>query len=106
MIPRSGCRQPGNEGQRHASVESDGVRQGSHHQSNRRESIIVTDASLFGRKVACEEGSEPMPAPKKTRALARSLVACEANASKSSLDTEPATVRVYERLRRQLGSPV
>jgi hypothetical protein len=44
--------------------------------------------------------------PKKTRDLARSLVACEANASKTSRQTEPATVRVYERLRRQLGSPV
>jgi len=37
--------------------------------------------------------------------LARSLVACEADAS-TSLHAEPATVRVYERLRRQLGAPV
>jgi hypothetical protein len=44
--------------------------------------------------------------PKKTRDLARSLVASEADASTASLHTEPATVRVYERLRRQLGSPV
>jgi hypothetical protein len=44
--------------------------------------------------------------PKKTRDLARSLVACEANASTSSPQTEPATVRVYERLRRQLAAPV
>jgi hypothetical protein len=44
--------------------------------------------------------------PKKTRDLARSLVAGEANASTSSLQTQPATVRVYERLRRQLGAPV
>ena len=43
---------------------------------------------------------------KKTRDLARSLVACEADASTTSLRTEPATVRVYERLRRQLGAPV
>jgi hypothetical protein len=43
---------------------------------------------------------------KKTRELARSLVACEADASTTSLHTEPATVRVYESLRRQLGAPV
>jgi hypothetical protein len=43
---------------------------------------------------------------KKTRDLARSLIACEADASATSLHTEPATVRVYERLRRQLGAPV
>jgi hypothetical protein len=44
--------------------------------------------------------------PHKTRELARSLVACEADATTTSLHTEPATVRVYERLRRQLGAPV
>ena len=44
--------------------------------------------------------------PKKSRDLARSLVASEADASATSLQTEPATVRVYERLRRQLGAPV
>jgi hypothetical protein len=44
--------------------------------------------------------------PHKTRELARSLVASEADAAKTSLHTEPATVRVYEKLRRQLGSPV
>ena len=44
--------------------------------------------------------------PNKTRDLARSLVASEADASTTSLHPEPATVRVYERLRRQLGSPV
>jgi hypothetical protein len=38
--------------------------------------------------------------------LARSLVAREADASKTSLHAEPATVRVYERLRPQLGAPV
>jgi len=43
---------------------------------------------------------------KKTRELARSLVASEAEASSTSLRTGPATVRVYERLRRQLGAPV
>ena len=46
-----------------------------------------------------------MPFRQKTRDLARSLVACEADAS-TSLHAEPATVRVYERLRRQLGAPV
>ncbi len=42
----------------------------------------------------------------KTRELARSLVASEDDANTTSLHTEPATVRVYERLRRQLGAPV
>ena len=49
---------------------------------------------------------EPMSPPQKTRDLARILVACEADATTTSLDTEPATVRVYERLRRQLGASV
>jgi len=44
--------------------------------------------------------------PNTTRELARSLVASEADANTTSLHIEPATVRVYERLRRQLGSPV
>ena len=44
--------------------------------------------------------------PHKTRELARSLIASEADAAKSSLHAEPATVRVYERLRRQLGAPM
>jgi len=47
-----------------------------------------------------------MPPPQKPRDLARSLVACEADASTTSLHTEPATMRVYERLRRQLDSAV
>jgi hypothetical protein len=47
-----------------------------------------------------------MPPAQKTRDLARSLFASEADASTTSLHTEPATVRVYERLRRQLGAPV
>jgi len=44
--------------------------------------------------------------PKKTRDLARSLVAREADASALPLQAQAATVRAYERLRRQLGSPV
>jgi hypothetical protein len=47
-----------------------------------------------------------MPFQQKTHDWARSLVACEAIAPTTSLQTEPATVRVYERLRRQLGAPV
>ena len=47
-----------------------------------------------------------MPFRQKTRVLARSLVAKEAGASSTALQTEPATVRVYEKLRRQLGSPM
>jgi hypothetical protein len=49
---------------------------------------------------------EPMLPRHKTRDLARSLVACEAAAGTTSLQTQPASVRVYERLRRQLGAPV
>jgi hypothetical protein len=44
--------------------------------------------------------------PHGTRDLARSLVASEADASATALQTEPATVRVYQRLRRQLGAAV
>ena len=47
-----------------------------------------------------------MPPPSKTRDLARSLVASEADAAAAAFHTGPATVRVYERLRRQLGAPV
>ena len=47
-----------------------------------------------------------MTPPEKTRELARSLVACEADASTASLHAEPATVRGYEKLRRHLGAPV
>jgi hypothetical protein len=47
-----------------------------------------------------------MPPPQKTRDLARSLVASEADAATTSRHAEPATVRVYERLRRQLGAPM
>jgi hypothetical protein len=47
-----------------------------------------------------------MPPPQKTRDLARSLIACEADETTASLHTEPATVRVYEKLRRQLGASV
>jgi hypothetical protein len=50
--------------------------------------------------------AEPMPSQQKTRDLARSLVASEAEASTTSLQTEAATVRVYEKLRRQLGASV
>ena len=44
--------------------------------------------------------------PDKTRELARSMVASEADAATTSLQAQPATVRVYEKLRRQLGAPV
>ena len=55
---------------------------------------------------ACKERRESMLPRQKNRDLARSLVACEAEASTTALHTEPATVRVYEKLRRQLGAPV
>jgi hypothetical protein len=41
----------------------------------------------------------------KTRDLARSLVASATGASATSLKPKQATVRVYEKLRRQLGAP-
>jgi len=44
--------------------------------------------------------------PHKARELARNLVASEGDAATTPLLTEPATVRAYERLRRQLGAPV
>jgi len=44
--------------------------------------------------------------PDKTRELARSMLASEADAATTSLQAQPATVRVYEKLRRQLGAPV
>ena len=47
-----------------------------------------------------------MPFGQKTRDLARSLIASETETSTTSLQTEPATARVYEKLRRQLGAPV
>ena len=53
-----------------------------------------------------KERAEPMPFRQKTRDLARSLVDSEAEASANALQTEAATVRVYEKLRQQLGSPV
>ena len=56
--------------------------------------------------VAYQEGTEPMLPPKKSRDLARSLVSSEADAARTTLHSEPATVRVYERLRRQLGASV
>jgi hypothetical protein len=56
--------------------------------------------------MACKERMGPMLPRQKTRDLARSLVASEADAGTSSLQTGPATVRVYEKLRQQLGSSV
>jgi hypothetical protein len=47
-----------------------------------------------------------MVPPQKTRDLARSLVASEADARATSLHIKPATVRAYEKLRRQLSAPV
>lgn len=47
-----------------------------------------------------------MTPSKKTRELARILVAREADASKTALQAQPATVRVYNKLRRQLAASV
>jgi hypothetical protein len=61
---------------------------------------------MLKASVACKERTEPMLPPQKTRNFARSLVACEADTSATVLEIEPAAVRVYERLRRQLGAAV
>jgi hypothetical protein len=45
-----------------------------------------------------------MAPPQKTRDLARSLVASEAETASTHLRTGPASVMVYERLRRQFGA--
>ena len=47
-----------------------------------------------------------MSPQQKTRDLARNLLAREVDPTTACLHTEPATVRVYERLRRRLGAPV
>ena len=47
-----------------------------------------------------------MAPPHKTRDLARSLVANEADRSTTAFDPKFATARVYEKLRRQLSAPV
>jgi hypothetical protein len=47
-----------------------------------------------------------MAPPQKTRDLARSLVAREADTGTTSVHSEPATLRVYDRLRRQFSAPV
>jgi hypothetical protein len=60
---------------------------------------------LLGRMMCMQERTESMLPPKKMRDLARSLVDRETDPT-NSLHTEPATMRVYERLRRQLGAPV
>jgi hypothetical protein len=78
----------------------------SRHQNSRRGSIIGMNASRLKRGGERREGTEPMHPPNKTRDLARSLIAREADASTTSLQTKPATLRVYERLRQQLGAPV
>ncbi|MDR3754641.1 MAG: hypothetical protein P4K78_12515 [Terracidiphilus sp.] len=79
---------------------------GPRRQGNQLESIIATDASRLTRCAAFKERAESMAPPKKTRDLARSLIASEANETTASLQTKPATLRVYERLRRQLGASV
>jgi hypothetical protein len=53
-----------------------------------------------------EERTKPMFPPHKTRELARTLIARETDATTTNLHAEPATLRVYERLRHQLGAPV
>src|ERR1035441_7063304 len=70
-------------------------RRESRHHSNRHEGIMPVGAARSRRGIAYKERTEPMPARQKTRDLARSLVARETDASTTSLQAEPATVRVY-----------
>jgi hypothetical protein len=93
-------------GFRDVKMEPDEGRRGPRRQRRQPESIIATDASRSRRCVACKERAESMPPQQKTRDLARSLIASEADETTASLHTEPATARVYERLRRQLGASV
>jgi hypothetical protein len=64
------------------------------------------DTSRMKRGGQRKEGVEVTLPPEKTRDLARSMVACEAEAATTALEAEPASVRVYERLRRQLSPRV
>ena len=64
------------------------------------------DTSRLKRGGERKERIEVMLPPEKTRDLARSMVACETKANTTALEAEPASVRVYERLRRQLSAPV
>jgi hypothetical protein len=56
--------------------------------------------------MACKKEQKSMPFQKKTHDLARSLVTGEAEANATAPQTETASERVYEKLRRKLGSPV
>ena len=77
-----------------------------HSKSKRNAGVIAIDAKRSKPEVTCGERDEPMPFRQKTRDLARSLVTCEAEAGTTSAQAQPAAVRVYEKLRRQLGSSV
>ena len=84
----------------------DESRQESQHRSNRHDGVKALNALNSRRRRRGKEKTKAMLPPHKTRELARSLVASETDAATPLLHTEPATVRVYERLRRQLGAPV
>jgi len=77
-----------------------------HYGGIRSNCFIALNALCSRRVTVCKEKSKPMFPPQKTRELAHSLIAREEDATTASLQTEPATVRVYERLRQQLGAPV
>jgi hypothetical protein len=87
-------------------IESDESSRESRRISDRHQKYYCDDCLSHKARHSAQEGTEPMPFRQKTRDLARSLVACEADTTTTSLHTEPATVRVYERLRRQLCAPV
>jgi hypothetical protein len=87
-------------------TESDVARLESNGRGHSPESTVLIDVLHSAQDSGCRERTEPMAFRQKTHDLARNLVASEADASTVSLQTGPAAVRVYERLRRQLGAPV
>ena len=89
-----------------AKIESEEVRRGSRRQSNQLGSIIAIDASHSRRCAACKEGTERCFLQKRHAIWPAASLPARPMQATTSLHTEPATVRVYERLRRQLGAPV
>lgn len=91
---------------KYAQMQHDEAHRESRLQNSRQESFTFADALRSRQSIAYKESIKSMISSQETRELARRLVAYEADARTTALQTEPATVRVYERLRRQFGAPV
>jgi len=88
-----------------SELATDEMRRGSRHRATGK--MYHCDRCLmFKPDIAYKERTEPMPFENRTRDLARGLVASEAEANATSAQTDQAAVRVYEKLRQQLGLPV